>query len=368
MTMFTESDLKELLEYKAEYPVLSIYLNTDPSEGSADVYKLRLRSMLKDIDMKSDVNEVELFFDHEYDWSGRSAVIFSCEADNFFRFYSFEVPIDDRIRISERPHVKPLADLLDSYGGYGVALVDKQSARLFNFHLGELREQVEMTGESVRHTKRGGGSQSPGRRGGVAGQTDYTKEVAERNMKEAADFTASFFTENHVRRVLIGGTEDNIAAFRSQLPKAWQSLIVGTFPVSMNASQTDVMERAIEIGKEAEIRRKLKLIDTLVTNAAKGQGGVVGIEDTLAAVHDGRVQTLLVRAGYREAGYLCQGCEYITAQQLDRCTFCENKFEQIPDVVDLAVRRVLRNGGEVTVLHDFAEKSEFKNVGALTRY
>lgn len=366
--MFTESDLKELLEYKSEYPVLSVYLNTDPSEGSADAYKLRLRSMLKDIDMNSDVDAIELYFDHEYDWSGRSVVIFSCEADSYFRSYSFEIPIDDRIRIAERPHVKPLADLLDSYGGYGVVVVDKQGARLFYIHLGEIRDQEGMTGESIRHTKRGGGSQAPGRRGGVAGQTEYTKEVAERNMKESAEFAARFFTDNHVRRVLIGGTEDNVAAFRAQLPKSWQSLIVGTFPMSMNASQTQVMERAIEVGQEAERKRKLKLIDTVATNAAKGQGGVLGLEDTLAAVHDGRVQTLLLRTGYREPGYLCQGCKYITAQELDVCPFCGNDFKQIADVVDLAVRLVLQNGGEVEVLHKSTEKQEFQNIGALTRY
>ena len=366
--MFTESDLKELLEYKSEYPVLSVYLNTNPSEGSADAYKLRLRSMLKDIDMNSDVDAIELYFDHEYDWSGRSVVIFSCEADSYFRSYSFEIPIDDRIRIAERPHVKPLADLLDSYGGYGVVVVDKQGARLFYIHLGEIRDQEGMTGESIRHTKRGGGSQAPGRRGGVAGQTEYTKEVAERNMKESAEFAARFFTDNHVRRVLIGGTEDNVAAFRAQLPKSWQSLIVGTFPMSMNASQTQVMERAIEVGQEAERRRKLKLIDTVATNAAKGQGGVLGLEDTLAAVHDGRVQTLLLRTGYREPGYLCQGCNYITAQELDVCPFCGNDFKHIADVVDLAVRLVLQNGGEVEVLHKSTEKQEFQNIGALTRY
>ena len=353
--MFTESDLKELLEYKTEHPVLSIYLNMDPSEGSADFYKLRLRSMLKDIDLESDVNAVERYFDHEYDWSGRSIVIFSCEAEDFFRPYSFEVPIDDRLRISERPHVKPLADLLDSYGGYGVALIDKQGARLFNFHLGELREQEGMTGESIRHTKSGGGSQALGRRGGVAGQTDYTKEVADRNLKEAAEFAARFFAEHNVRRVLIGGTEDNVAAFRNQLPKSWQSLIVGTFPMSMNASQSEVMERAVEVGQQAEFRRKLKLVDTVVTNAAKGHGGVIGLEDTLGAVHEGRVQTLLLRTGYRAPGYRCQGCEFLTAEETATCPFCGNKFKEIPDAVDLAVRRVMRNGGDVEVLHEIDE-------------
>jgi len=366
--MFSESDLKELVEYKADHPVLSIYLNTDPSEGSADVYKLRLRSMLKNIEKNPDVNAVELYFDHEYNWSGRSVVIFSCEAEDFFRTYSFEIPIGDRLRISERPHVKPLADLLDSFGGFGVVLVDKQGARLFYFHLGELIEQEGLTGESIRHTKRGGGSQAAGRRGGTAGQTDYTEEVTERNMKEAAEFSTRFFSENNIRRVLIGGTDDNVAAFRIQLPKSWQSLIVGTFPMSMNATQNEVLERAIEVGQRAQRQLKKKLIDTVVTNAAKGHGGVLGLENTLAAVHDGRVQTLVLRAGYGQQGYLCQGCDLLTAQEIDSCPFCGGEFDRITDAVDLAVRRVLRSGGEVEMLHEFKEIQDFGEIGALTRY
>ena len=49
--MLTDNDLRELLSFQSEHPVLSISLNTDPSEGSADGYKLRLRSMLKNIDL-----------------------------------------------------------------------------------------------------------------------------------------------------------------------------------------------------------------------------------------------------------------------------------------------------------------------------
>src|SRR3990170_4849132 len=173
--MFTERDLRELLEYTAGHAVLSVYLNTDPTEGSADAYKLRLRSMLKDIDLPEDASLIERYFDHEHDWSGKSVAIFSCEPEGFFRVYAFAVPLRDRVRSSERPYVKPLANLMDLYGGYGVALVDKRGARLFYFHLGELREQEGLMGEPIRHTKRGGGSAAPGRRGGIGGQTNYTE-------------------------------------------------------------------------------------------------------------------------------------------------------------------------------------------------
>ena len=45
--MLTEKNLQELLGYQSDHQVLSVYLNTDPTEGSADVYKSNLRSMLR---------------------------------------------------------------------------------------------------------------------------------------------------------------------------------------------------------------------------------------------------------------------------------------------------------------------------------
>lgn len=366
--MLTETDLRELLNYHAHHPVLSVYLNTEPSEGNADAYKLRLRTMLKEVNMPEDVSAVERYFDHEFERSGRSIAVFSCAPEKYFRSYSLAVSTRDRVRVSEHPHVKPLADLLDSYGGYGVALIDKQGARMFYFHLGELREQEGVMGEAVRHTKRGGASTVPGRRGGVAGRTNRAEEVVDRNMREAAEFAARFFAENNVRRILIGGADSNLAPFRNQLPKAWQSLIVGTFPISMTAGKDEVLERAMQIGTEVENQRETELIKTLVTNASKGRGGVMKLEGTLRAVHEGRVQTLVICDGFRAPGYRCLGCGYVTSQQQEKCPYCGNVFEQIPDAVEMAVRKVMQQGGDVEVLHEGQNTERLGHIGALLRY
>jgi len=254
--MFSDNDLRELLEFKSSEPVLSLYLNTDLTEENADAYRLRLRNMLKAINLPEDVSAVEQYVNHQFDWSGRALAAFSCASQGFFRAYPLAVPVQNTIRVSDRPSVKPLADLLDTYGGYGVALVDKQGARLFFFHLGELHEQEGVLGELVKHTKRGGASSFPGRQGGVAGRTNRMEEKIERNLKDAAEFATHFFEENHVRRVLIGGTDENVASFRSLLPKAWQSLVMGTFAMSMTASHADVLSKALQIGKEAEHQRE----------------------------------------------------------------------------------------------------------------
>jgi len=261
-----------------------------------------------------------------------------------------------------------LVDLFDSYGGYGVVLVDKQGARLFHFHLGALEEQDGIMGESVRHTKRGGGSQATGRRGGVAGQTDHADEVAERNIKDSVNFATQFFNEKNVRRVLIGGTDDNVAIFRAQLPKAWQSLVVGTFPISMTASHSDVLERSMAVGKQAETRREIHLASSVVTSAAKGQGGVIGIDDTLEAIREARVKTLLIKESYQFPGSRCTRCESLISQSLEICPFCGGEMEEISDAVEVAVQRVMRSGGEVEVLDANQEVQGFDQIGALLRY
>lgn len=366
--MFTDHDLQELLHYNGKGPVLSVYLNTDPSQASNETQKKRLRSFLKDIDLPLEVETVRRYFEREHDWSGRSVVVFSCVSDEFFRAFSLAVPVRSRVRVSDRPFVKPLADLLDSYGGYGVVLVDKQGARLFNFHLGQLQEQDGLVGESVRHTKHGGGSQATGRRGGVAGQTAYMEEVADRNMKDVSDFATHFFTVNNVRRILICGTDENVALFRNQLPKAWQSLVVGTFPMSMSSSHSEVLERAMQLGSEAEIRRESLLASAVVTGAAKGHGGAIHLEETLGALREGRVLTLLVRDGYRSPGSRCLGCGYLSSVSIEVCPFCGGKVAQITDVVEDAVRKVMEQGGEVEVLHQDQETPGFENIGALLRF
>ena len=365
--MFSDRVLRELLEYTSPSPVLSVYMNTDMTEGSIDVLKLRLRTMLKEVHQTQDEAAILKYFELEREWTGRSLAMFSCAAQKFFKAFPLAVPVRSLVFVGSQPYVKPLADLLDAYGGYGVALVDKQGARLFLFHLGELKEQEGILGEEVRHTKRGGASSVPGRLGGRAGTTRHAEQTVERNLKESAYFAAKFFEANHVRRVLIGGTDGNVSKFQSLLPKAWQSLVVGTFAMSMTANPDEVQEKALQLGQQSERRREKRLVEQVITSAAKGADGVVNLEDTLAAVHEGRIQTLVVSEGYRAPSFQCQGCEYLTTQKLEVCPFCGKSFRQINDAVEMAVRKVMQDGGEVEIIYDNPQLKAI-GIGGVLRY
>lgn len=366
--MLSESDLRELIDFSAASPVLSVYLSTEPSEGNADAWKLRLRNLLKDVNLPQDTALVENYFINDHKWSGRGAAVFSCASQGFFKSFTLGLPVRNLAATGSHPNISQLAELLENYGGYGVVLIDKQGARVFHFHMGELSEQEGVAGEIVRHTKQGGASTFPGRRGGVAGQTHYADEVVDRNIKEAVEFSTHFFEENHIRRILLCGSDDNIALFKANLPKSWLSLVVGTFNAGMTDSHSEILAKTIQVGRSAERLRENKLVDTLISSAAKGVGASIGLENTLMAINSSRVQTLLVTDGFTQPIQQCLECGQVTTKNETECSACNGKLQNVKDGVELAVSSVMRNGGEVEIVQPTPEFTRAGSIGAYLRY
>ena len=363
--MFTEKDLRELVGHQSKTSMLSIYLNTDPTEGNADSYRLRLRNMLKATDLSDDVARIELFFETEYDWSGKSVAVFSDVAEDFFRVFPLAVPVKDLVNVGIRPNVRPLTGLLDSFGGYGVVLLDKQGARLFHFHLGELYEQEGVLGELIKQIKTGGSSS--GMRGGGLQARDIDQTV-EKNMRETVAFSTKFFEENHIRRILLSGTDDNIALYKSYLPKSWQSLIVGAFPASMNSTNQDILSKAMEIGLKAEQNREIQLVDRLMTQAAKKNLAILGLEPVLSAISESRVQTLVIHQDYHISGYRCPDCKVITSIPEEKCDHCDDEAQMVQDIIALAISLTLEAGGDVEFVMKNSQLFGAGQIGAFLRY
>jgi hypothetical protein len=84
--MFTETSLRNIRDFSAVFPVVSVYLNTEPALGNAETHRLRLRNMLKELPLENEIHKIEEFFTHRYDWSGRAVAVFSCAPANFFEF------------------------------------------------------------------------------------------------------------------------------------------------------------------------------------------------------------------------------------------------------------------------------------------
>ena len=89
----------------------------------------------------------------------------------------------------------------------------------------------------------------------------------------------------------------------------------------------------------------------MLVDAAKSCGqGVLGIEEALRAVREGRVHTLLVADGVIKDGTACLSCDYFAAKKFERCPVCGGAAEPESDIVDRAVERAFLAGAHVEIV------------------
>jgi hypothetical protein len=367
--MFTQAQLQELLSFEAgEATVLSLYLNADVGQETREAIKLRVRGLLREAGATdtADATAIERYFDHTHDWSKPGLALFSCVERDFWRVYPTAVPFRNRIRATAKPYVKPLAHLLDFYAHYGVVLVDKLGGRFFEYHLGELQADGGMMGEDVRKLKSGGGSTSIGTRGGGDG-IRQEKEAIVRNMRETGQEVAEFFTNRPIRRLFIGGTAENVAHLREHLPKQLLACLAGTFASDMDAPEHEVRQRTLALLHEANGVREAKLVEDMVNTAAQNGHAVTGLDKTLYAVFESRIQTLIISDGYRTQGYEYP-TGYLSASLVIDKPEAAGTPHELADVVEAAVSRTMATGGHVEVIADNPELEKHGRIGAILRY
>ena len=371
--MFTERDLGELVEFRSDdTPVLSLYLNVDPTQQTTDQYKLMLRSMLKGVAGEAtpaDIEAIERYFDFEYDWQGRGVVVFSCQDAGFWRSYSLAVPVHNYAYASYRPYIKPLTDVLDAYGRYGVILVDREVARMLVFDLGELVDASGMLGEEVRRVKHGGASGIAGMRGGMPSRTARRGEaIIQRNLKEMVEATEAFYATSDLTRLVLGGSEANVSQFLGMLPKAIQEKVIGSFVIDLGAPVSQVQARSMELIEAVAEKREVELVDEMIAGWKRGSGSAVGLSDTLVALQEHRPWVLLVAAGFEASGFRCKSCRYLMLDERSECPLCGGPTEHVDDLVDTMVLRALEQGIEVEVVRGNEALVEAGSIGALLRF
>ena len=268
--MFDEKSLRELAAIEAGGPILSLYLNVDPTQHAAEEYRLALREMLKQAEGlvdEDDINAVKRYVDLEYNWSGRGLVLFSRQAEGIWYVLPLAVPVHNGITAARKPYISPLVELDGFYGRYAVALVDRQGGRFFLFQMGELMAQEGAVGEDIRSVRKGRGSSVVGMRGGSQASGRKEAALVQRNLRDTAAALADFCQEHHPRRLLLAGAEHTVAQFRDLLPVKLQEIVVGTFNANMEAGDNEIRELAFARLMDLEDARRRELVEAVVTAA-----------------------------------------------------------------------------------------------------
>ncbi len=368
--MLKQEQFQELLTFESgPQPVLSLYLDTDTSKESMETTKLQVRGMLKEsgLEQTAGAATIEKYLDHSYDWTKPGIAMFTTADGRFFRDYPTAVSFRNRLRVGQRPYLKPLTHLLDHYAHYGVILADRVGAKFYEFHLGELQAVNGYLGEDSRKIKKGGGSSAVGMRGGVGGGR-REDEVMQRNLREAAAAAQQFFANKPIRRLFLGGTAETIAQFRELLPKQLQSTFAGSFAIDMNANENEVRQRSLSLLEAANIERENKLVkELLAAAAASGKNGVTGLDDTLQAVSEKRVKTLVISDGFRAPGYIHRDSGFLVAN-LAKSPLGEQELTEVADIIEEAVANTMAGGGHVEIISNNDKLENAGRIGAILRY
>jgi peptide chain release factor subunit 1 len=362
--VITEKELQALVSFDGRGSnVLSVYLDTDSARHTKEESRLTLRQILSavsDLAASRDVQRVQRFFDTEYDWQGKGAAIFSCQKQKFWQVHRLAVPVESGAFIASKPHIKPLSDLLDEYERYGVALVDREGARLFLIQMGEIEEATTLFSEVPGRHKQGGRSQSRYQR--------HIDEHALQNLKHAAEITTAFCQAQKCHRLILAGTEDNVTQFREMLPHPLREQVIGSVALDMTTSPAEVFERSMALVREVENRREAELVETMITAAAKGQSGAIGLADTLAALQEGRAMTLIVAKRLQARGQVCTQCSYLMPAESTKCLACGSPTRAVDDVVDLAVQKAVALGTKIETVEHNEALEQAGGIGAILRY
>jgi peptide subunit release factor 1 (eRF1) len=368
-----ESRIRDLAGFKGEdAPVTSVYLDVDGRRRirARDV-ELALERLLRPVrdrhhqpgnhSVAADLKRIE---DHVKGGLDRSKVrglaVFACSAHDFWEVVELAVPVRDRIVVNHSPYVRELEAVVAQRQRFAVLVVDRQRARLFLFHQGQLLDRQEQLDLLPRHDDDGGqlGKDQ------VAG---HTAAAAHRHLKHAAGAAFALHQEQGFDHLVLCGPDEITAELERDLHAYLRERIAGRIHLPVSAGTEEIRQAAEDVESSVERAREAAVVDRLRQAIGSGTGGVAGLQPVLDALVARRVDTLIVSEGFEAPGWRCPSCAWV-GMRGRRCPLCSSAMEQVDDVVEEAVEEALVQACRVTVCRDNADLDVLGRIGALLRY
>ncbi len=377
--------LRELTERptRPDSPVLSIYLNLDPSAPTnrRGGYRLALEEMLKQIEIQLAEEEKRRHFQEDAAWTrkqielgmpkGRSLVLFCDVSEAFHYRQDLSIRMANQVWYGDGPYTRPLVQAINEYQRYGVVLVDKENARFFIFTMQSIDElDKAFQTPAVRHRRTAGSDH-------LRSQMTLQRRAATWSgwfLKEVAEILDETLSSQAIHGVILAGQEDITAELQRLLPKALAARVVGTVRMPINAKAQEVLEICGPLVEDQERKIERQLVDDLVTIAHKSQPklekAVAGLEATLNAINQARVYRLVCPAGRKAAGCECPSCGILLDHppRDGQCPYCSSALLEVDDIIWLASERVLAMGGKVEEIRDQEACATLEAAGKLGAY
>jgi peptide chain release factor subunit 1 len=370
-------DLRRLTELRLDRPVvLSLYLDLNPAQfATPPARATAIRSLLDHADrelrehnglshedrtdLETSLGRARTLLERDLPAEGAHAVaVFASQAADLFEAMKLPRPVPNRVSIGRSPLVGPLARL-ERRERWCVALVSRRTARLFRGSPDGLREIEQIHDTVFGQHDQGGWSQARYQRGIEKEKDDHLKNTAEALMKH--------YKRRPFQRLIVGGPREVVADFESKLHEYLAECLAGRIEVDVDSSTPEqVLGAAQPRFDELEREREAEALERL---GVAGRA-VCGLDDTLRALNERRVGSLLLDERFSAAGVSCPECGWLGAGEERTCPLDGRELDQLDNLTDAAIELALQGAAEIMAVRHRREELEERagGVAALLRF
>jgi peptide chain release factor subunit 1 len=288
------------------FPVISVYLNTQPDQNGRDNFdafvRRELKARAKRWTMRTperesfdrDADRINEYLRDELRPSSNGVAIFACSAErDFFEAAQFDAPIEENhLYTSYQPSVYSLARFIDHYPPYVALVADTSVAHLYVFGAGEEIEQRDIVSPNVHRTMIGGWSQARFQR--------HIDNIRAHHAKEVVEELDRLTREENIDRVVLVGDEVIIPMLREQLPQRLEQMVIDTLRLDVATPEHEVMKASFEAVRAHDEREDAEEIEKLLDKYLGAGYAVTGARDTLIALTLGQVDEMFLSASEQD--------------------------------------------------------------------
>ncbi|HEU4973803.1 MAG TPA: Vms1/Ankzf1 family peptidyl-tRNA hydrolase [Baekduia sp.] len=360
-TDITTDRLRELAETRTTYgKVLSVFINLDPRSFAAPPARATEISsvideasrMIRDhaaltheerAALERDVERVRDRLRNGTDTKGALGLaIFASEAAELFEVLKLPRPVEHKVAVSDAPCVEPLARI-----GAGelwwLVLVDRRRARLLAGTVDGLVELWRQDDETKGQHDQGGWSQARYQRSVDKEAEDHLRAVDAELQRRLRGL--------RIAGILLGGPSETTSQLEGMLHADVSRCVQGRFDVDVwNTSADEVRDAARAVLDELTARRDQELLERIDEGLGTNGRAAKGLGDVLRAVHERRIDTLVVQEGFTARGNRCPQCGWLGVSAGAQCPADGTMTEPVENIVEAAVASTFGQGARVRYL------------------
>jgi peptide subunit release factor 1 (eRF1) len=282
-------------------PLLSVYLNTDANETGRTTHETFIRKELRQRartfvertpereSLDRDCDRIERYLAEQLQPSTRGLALFACAGAGLFEAIQLQVPFTaNRLVVSDRPHLYPLARLDEGHPRYAALVVDTNAARIFVFGTGATLDAVDVQNTKTKHSKAGGWSQARFQRRVENVHLHHAKEVVER--------LDQIVSAEDIEHVVVAGDEVIVPLLKEQFPERLSAKLVDVLRLDIRSPEHEVLEATLEALRKKDEETDEAVVRDLIGDYRAGGLALVGPEPVRAALERGQVDTLVIAA------------------------------------------------------------------------